>query len=139
MNKLIDLLAQALTSFMPPKIVKLSQLIAQYEGFSPGTRAFRNNNPGNCKFSQKGYRAIYGKVTQDKDGFAIFPTASLGWLYLQNMLLNWAKDERKEWTIKQLIEVYAPALDDNDPIAYSKYLVTHLGVDSGTTLKALIT
>ena len=124
---------------MPPKIIKLAQLIAQYEGCGPKDRATRNKNPGNCRFYSGGYLKKYGNVTCDKDGFAVFPSMSQGWLYLENMLLNWAKTTRADWTILQLMKSYAPTADGNNPVAYAAYLRRYLAVGQDTKLKDLLT
>ena len=122
---------------MPPKIVKLATYIRDFEG-SPGDRNYRNNNPGNVRFYDGGYLAKYGRVEQDKDGFAIFPTYEQGFSYLCNMLLNWAKTTRANWTILQLMQSYAPTADHNDPVAYANNLTKRLGVDASTRLSDLL-
>jgi len=122
---------------MPKRIIDLATFIRDYEG-KPGDRNFRNNNAGNCRWNPTGYRAIYGKVTKDKDGFAVFPTYEQGWLYLCNMLLNWAKGARAEWTILRLMKSYAPAADHNDPVAYAEFIARQLGVSVTTKLKEFL-
>lgn len=123
---------------MPPKIIILSKLIHEYEGNKPWHRAVRNKNPGNCRYYSKGYLPKYGEVKKDKDGFAIFPTMDLGWLYLQNMLLSWAKGQKAEWSILRVMQSYAPLSDGNDPVAYAKYLSKRLQVAEGAKLKDLL-
>ena len=141
MESLLAKLYQALGMLemyvMPPNIIKLATFIRDYEG-KPGDRNFRNNNPGNCRWNPTGYRALYGKVKKDKDGFAIFPTYEQGWLYLCNMLLNWAKGGRANWTIEKLMKSYAPASDGNFPENYAKYLADRLGIDPSTKLSDLL-
>jgi len=122
---------------MPPKITKLAGLIRDYEG-RPGDRNYRNKNPGNCRYHWGGYALKYGKVTQDKDGFAIFPTYEQGWIYLQNMLKSWAQGNRGEWTILEVMKVYAPEADNNNPTAYAEFITKHLGVDASVKLKSLL-
>ena len=141
LDSLRDKLYQALLMIdqllMPPKITKLAGFIRDYEG-APGDRNYRNSNPGNCRYHFGGYLPKYGKVTEDKDGFAVFPTYQQGWLYLQNMLLNWAKTSRANWTILQLMQSYAPVSDGNDPIAYAHNISTRLGIDPSTKLSDLL-
>ena len=122
---------------MPPKIIKLATYIRDYEG-APGDRNYRNNNPGNCRYYDGGYLKKYGNVKQDKDGFAIFPTYDQGFLYLCNMLLNWAKTTRKDWTILKLMQSYAPGSDGNNPEAYAANLSKRLGLSASVTLKELL-
>lgn len=140
-QELIEKLLQAQRSIdlylMPSKIYKLATFIRDYEG-KPGDRNYRNNNPGNVKYNPTGYLAKYGKVTKDKDGFAVFETYDLGWLYLCNMLLSWAKGAKGEWTILRVMKTYAPSSDNNDPVAYANYVSRELGIPSSTKLKELL-
>lgn len=122
---------------MPKKITKLAMLIRDYEG-APGNRNYRNNNPGNCRYHFGGYLPKYGNVTQDKDGFAIFPTYTQGWIYLQNMLMYWAKGAKKDYTILEMMKEYAPAADNNDPVAYANYITEHIGLSADVQLKDLL-
>ena len=123
---------------MPPKIIKLSQLIHEYEGNKPWHRAVRNKNPGNCRYYPKGYLLKYGVVTKDKDGFAVFSSMDIGWLYLQNMLLNWAKTTKADWTILRMMKMYAPESDGNSPELYAQYLTKYLGIPASSKMKDLL-
>lgn len=133
---------------MPPKITKLATYIRDYEG-KPGDLNYRNNNPGNCKFHFGGYLPKYGKVVEGERGFAKFQTYNLGWMYLQNLLLYWAKGIKADWTILELMAGkiqsngkrkggYAPKEDDNDPEAYARNLEIRLGIPAGTKLSELL-
>lgn len=130
----IPTLVKALVAFLTPQsmpipsgITKLAECLRDYEG-KPGDRNYRNCNPGNVRYYSGGYAKKYGNVTKDKDGFAVFPTYDLGWLYLQNMLLNWAKGIYAEETIEHMMTRYAPS-SENDTVAYSAYIGKTLGVD----------
>ncbi len=136
-------LVQFLANFLNPKpmipvkITKLATLIRDYEG-GPGDRNYRNCNPGNARFHFGGYLPKYGVVKCDKDGFAIFETYELGWLYLQNMLLSWATGIYADESVLHMMTRYAPTSDGNDPVAYATFLANHLGVPASTPLKALL-
>lgn len=137
----INIFIQILNIFyppMPPKIVKLAQLISRYEGNGPTDRATRNCNPGNCRYSPVGYLKKYQPVRRDADGFAIFPSMSIGWLYLENLLISWAKGPKANYTILQVMKDYAPGSDGNNPVAYAAFLTKELGVDSSTKLSDLL-
>jgi hypothetical protein len=121
---------------MPPKITKLAECIRDFEG-QPGDLNYRNKNPGNCKYTGR-YLAKYGIVKCDERGFAIFPTYEQGWLYLQNMLLGWAKGSKKNYTVLELIKEYAPSSDNNDPFAYAKNISKRMGLSASTKLKELL-
>jgi hypothetical protein len=145
MEKIIDLYnllisiikTQTIMPTMPTKITRLAECIRDYEG-QPGDLNYRNNNPGNCRFNHGGYLPKYGKVVEDSRGFAIFPSYNQGWLYLQNMLLNWAKTSKANYTILQLMKEYAPTADNNDPVAYSNNITSRMGLSANTKLKELL-
>ncbi|MET3414969.1 hypothetical protein [Methylobacterium sp. 1030] len=44
--------------------------------FSGGTRAARNHNPGNLRYTD--FAKSYGAIGRDRDGFAIFPDSNTG-------------------------------------------------------------
>lgn len=103
------------------------QAIRDYEG-APGDRNYRNNNPGNCRYSAYGYLPIYGKVGKDSDGFAVFKDYPTGWLYLENFIKSKVHDF-PNITFYQFFEGvpgvwpgYAPASDNNVPSKYAEYV-----------------
>jgi len=107
--------------------------IQEMEGYYPGSRSFRNKNPGNCKFSAVGYMPVYGNVTKDAGGFAIFPTYDLGWLYLKNLVKTKAQ-RHPYWTLLEFTSNYAPVTDNNDPRAYAVFIAKKLDADTSLFL-----
>lgn len=95
-----------------------------------GTRSYRNNNPGNCKYSRVGYHPQYGVVGKDADGFAIFKTYELGWLYMTN-LARGKIEEHPAWTLYDFFadpeDGWAPRKDRNDPLRYATAVAHDLG------------
>ncbi len=53
------------------RIDLLAMGIQKAEGFGPGTRSYRNNNPLNVRKSPW--------MTRQEDGFAVFSTYAVGW------------------------------------------------------------
>jgi murein DD-endopeptidase MepM/ murein hydrolase activator NlpD len=101
--------------------------IANHEGFLSGASrvAVQNNNPGNLRYSplQDGTR----------DGFAYFSTLEKGWQALRNDVVIKASGQskvltKKNATILDFCEVYAPRKDNNNPLAYAKSLVSFCGL-----------
>lgn len=92
-----------------------------------GTRSYKNNNPGNCRYFSGGYHSMYGKVGKDKDGFAIFKDYDTGFLYLQNMVKQKARNHPL-WNIYDFFQNYAPKEDHNDPRRYASFVASRLGV-----------
>lgn len=128
-------------TFVPEKpdyLTILCRSIETYEGFYPGSRSFRNNSPGNVRYSSVGYLPIYGMVLKDKDNFAIFQNYQTGWLYLKNLIIHKAR-LHPEWSLVSLMKEYAPESDGNSPQNYATYLGKRLGVNPYTwTLNNLL-
>ena len=97
----------------------------------PGTRAFRNNNPGNLIYvGQKGASG------SDKDGFCVFPTEDAGWqaLYSQINL-----DKGRGHTLSSFMHKYAPPTENNT-FKYIQFLMKELSIDDpGISLKEVDT
>jgi hypothetical protein len=119
-----------------PTLTTFCTAIRDNEG-SPGERNYRNNNPGNCRYSPVGYLPIYGIVTRDPDNFAIFETYALGWLYLENLVKEKFEKNPNE-TIYQFFENYAPVSDGNDPVKYAAFVATRCDVDSSFIVKNIL-
>lgn len=110
--------------------------IRDYEG-APGDRNYRNNNPGNCRFSSVGYASVYGEVKRDKDNFAIFRDYATGWLYLRNLVLSKVAKNPTQ-TIAQFMSVYAPTGDNNDPALYAVFIARRLGVKTDFLMRNIV-
>ena len=123
-----------------------SQIIASLGGWmtqwnsnmtvSPGTtknRPDRNKNPWNLKWD-------YG-YWMDPDGFAIFPDEQTGFQYMVKdvtaKLTGQSKYSAKIKTFTDLIKIYAPALDWNDPNNYAAVVARSLGFDPETPVNQL--
>lgn len=119
------------------KIEIWASAIEKEEGFAPKTRSWRNNNPGNIKFSPLIQKL--GATHQDPDGFAVFPSYAAGrealcdflTLACENMLVPY-KNAR---TLKQFTQVYAhpPA---NHP--YAENVAKKLKVDVEIDISKLL-
>ena len=102
---------------------------AQYER-KGGTRAWRNFNPGNIRYSDLARNnGAIGKA----GGFAVFPDEKIGFLALKNLLLS---DAYKNLTIEAAINKYAPPVE-NDTEHYKKYIKLNAEIKSGTKIYQL--
>jgi hypothetical protein len=92
----------------------------------------------NARYNEAGYNTIYGSVGKDKDGFAVFATYAIGWLYLVNTLKNAVTGKSKVYTpnmtLVEFFAKYAPSSDGNDPKSYAEAVAKKMGVDSGTKI-----
>jgi hypothetical protein len=102
--------------------------IQNVEGYYPGSVAYSNNNPGNLIYAgQSG--AVPGA-----GGFAKFATYQDGLDALNNQIQLYAG---RGLTIQQMMNVYAPVGDGNNPEAYASQVAGALGVSPDTSLTDL--
>lgn len=109
------------------KLKEWADAIMRFEGVNPNdgklTLAERKNNPGNLRDPKTGqYRE--------------FATFDEGRRALEADL---AAKVRKypTWTLAQIMARYAPASDNNDPVAYANFVAKRLGVAVTDTLKQI--
>jgi hypothetical protein len=101
-----------------------------------GSRAWRNNNPGNTK-------GIKGAIGRDNDGFAIFPDFAAGRKAKKDLILRKYKDYS---SIREMFKgkydkngnyikntAWSPADDDNDPDLYADQINEWTGLDVDST------
>lgn len=110
--------------------------IRDYEG-APGDRNYRNNNPGNCRYSSIGYLPIYGHVGKDAKNFAIFNDMATGMLYLHNLIKEKVAKSTNH-SIYHFMQSYAPVTDGNDPLKYAQFIATRLGVDINYSMNLIV-
>lgn len=126
---------------VPPKPAsKLSawaDAIQIHEGWFPGSRSYRNNNPGNLRYV--GQKRAIGK---DSGNFCIFKTYADGRLTLEEMLTNAATGKSSvynpEMTLLDFFSKYAPSADNNNPAAYAADVAKRIGVPVETQIKNLV-
>lgn len=116
---------------------KWADAIQHFEGWFPGSKSFRNNNPGNIRYiGQK--RAI----GQDSTGFCIFASYDEGRKELMDLLTRAASGKsglyRPTMTLLDFYNVYAPTSDNNYPEVYAKAVAKMIGVPVTTQIKNLL-
>ena len=114
----------------PDAIEALADAISVYEGYwKSGTRANRNRNPGNL-------RPILRSQPRDEGGYRIFHSLCEGYGALCGDLeIKFAGHSRSglkpDSTLAELIAVWAPAADSNDPKRYAAFVAQWLTVALG--------
>ena len=98
-----------------------------------GTRTWRNNNPGNLKYSKWKNAKRDGAIGRDKDGFGIFPDIKTGTEAQYKLLKKWQK---KNLTLEQVIYKYAPP-KENKTKDYLSYLMRKLDIDRADSIQEL--
>lgn len=120
---------------------KMADAIQRFEGFTPGSVAYRNNNPGNLKYF--GGEKWQGQIGVDKSGFIIFDTYSNGRRALTKLLTNaatgaLAPSYLPTMTLLQFFSRYAPTSDANNPTQYAEFVARELNVDPMTPISELV-
>lgn len=111
-------------------IEALADCIMTFEGWRKpetnyhGSTSWRNRNPGNLRDGQR-------KVKLDDRGYAIYKSLSDGWMDLLHDLAVKLSGQSShnltgQSTLHELFNVYAPALDQNDPTQYSRMIALWL-------------
>ena len=102
--------------------------IKKHEGWYPGSRSYRNNNPGNIRGGQ--WKLAVGK---DSSGFCVFKTYADGYITLQTLVLNAARGKSTVYkptdTLRTFFRRYAPPDDNNNAYHYAEVVATAMGVD----------
>jgi len=126
---------------VPGSILALANAIKIFEGWYPGSRAYRNNNPGNLKdadgrLTTKDWPTQWGAYKLDDKGFYIFGTAEQGFAALVHLLQVRVR-QHPEWSILDLFFSYAPP-SENDTQRYAAFVAKHVGADVNTKLGELV-
>lgn len=119
------------------KIDLWCEAIQDHEGFYPGSRSYRNHNPGNIKHI--GQAKAVGK---DSKGFAIFATYADGYMELRNMLVRactgGSMNYKPTMTLLEFFAKYAPSSDNNNPKHYAETVAKKIGVSPHIQIKDLL-
>ena len=126
----------------------IANTIQGVEGYSPGTPAYINNNPGNLMYIpsssiQTSNGATQGTAMGSTGAFfAAFPTYQDGYNALLAQIQNYAG---RGLTIQGMMELYVPPVDSNgnpipgnNPTLYANKIASALGVSPDTTVAAAI-
>ncbi len=101
---------------------------------SGGSLAWRNHNPGNIKWGP--FAKENGAIGPGEGGHAVFPSYESGKVAMTKLLFS-ADRAYLTLTISEAMAKYAPASDNNDPIAYANYLSRAASVPPSTVLQDL--
>lgn len=110
-------------------ITALADAVTRMEGYSPGTRAYRNNNPGNIRGG-----SIYPQYPLDSGGFTIFPDPATGRAALET---DMAAKVNQGLSLRSLVYKYAPPTDGNDSDKYVSNVSTWTGLPADVPLNSI--
>ena len=98
----------------------LADAIMQFEGWHADSRSWRNRNPGNLRPTSPQQKA-------DAQNYRVFESLADGWAALREDLAAKFAGSHKltlDSTLLDLLDVYAPAGDQNNPTEYTKFVCT---------------
>jgi hypothetical protein len=121
-------------------IEQWARAIQKHEGWFNGSRSFRNNNPGNLRYTT--YTASLGKNKgKDNGNFIIYVDYETGFSALKQFLKDAATDVLRAYrgtmTIYDFYSVYAPSGDGNYPKGYAEAVAADLGVSPKVKISTL--
>ena len=117
------------------RLDRFCEAIMSFEGWRPGSRSYRNCNPGNMRWSPV-------MVRQD-DGYAVFNTFADGWFALLKDVSIKASGKSRHGigpssSILEFFKVYAPSKDSNHPELYAAYVIDRARLPIDCTLAELL-
>lgn len=122
------------------RIEDWAKAIQKHEGYYPGSRSYRNNNPGNFRCSTLVMGEL-GAIRCD-DNFAVFPDFETGFRALCQFLTYACEGKlrsyKPEMTLYEFYAVYAPSGDGNYPRGYAEAVAKDLGIPATTKIKDLL-
>jgi len=103
-----------------PRIEALADAIMAFEGWHPGDRPYRNRNPGDLRSSPLA-------IGTDPGGYAMFDSLAHGYqALLQDLhakcLGHTVTSLGPNSTLQDLVNVWAPTSDHNDPQRYARFV-----------------
>jgi hypothetical protein len=99
-----------MSEYSPAQRTALLDAMQKHEGFFPGSRSFRNNNPGNIEYGA--FAKAHGAIGSD-GRFAKFPSYQAGRGAQENLLFE--SGGYKNLTLGQAINRWAPGSENNVP------------------------
>jgi hypothetical protein len=117
---------------LPRGIKTLMAAQTQLEGFYPGSKSYRTNNPGNVY--PEGNKSGFGSLEKG---------IQAQWTYVLGATLqNRSKYYKPTMTLYQYLSTYAPSSDGNNPTNYTKFIINYfnkqgVSITSDTTINQI--
>lgn len=110
-------------------ITRMAAAIKSFEGWSVGSRSYRNNNPGNLKAAGQA-----GVTGSDDQGHAIFASYQAGWDALVNQLTLAFTGRSHVYTPDDSLYDFFGKYAEGNSTQYAEYVAAELGVSPNSTL-----
>jgi hypothetical protein len=107
--------------------------IQEWEGYYPGSRSYRNKNPGNLKFAGQAFA-----IGKDDENHAIFDTYQHGRDALIRQLTLAAKGQSIAYQPTMTIIEFQSKYAEANGIGYANYVAKRLGIPPSTKISSLL-
>lgn len=125
-----------------PTVAMFCDAIKEHEGWYPGSRSFRNNNPGNIEFLNQPNAVLEYPGSNGKARFAKFNTYQDGLDCLISLITRACQGKIRAYnpnmTFVEFFGVYAPSSDGNSPRLYAQFVAQKCGCPMDTKMKELL-
>lgn len=99
-----------------------------------GTISWRYHNPGNIKFAK--FAKEHGAIGPGDGGHAVFPNFNMGEQAMNDLIFTDVRGFNTK-SILEMLSIYAPTSDGNDPAGYAKFVAKRIGVATSTKINDL--
>lgn len=113
-------------------IQTMAGAIKDFEGWYPGSRSYRNNNPGNLK-----YAGQLGATGADDTGHAIFSSYDAGWNALVRQLQLAFYGGSFVYSLTDTLYSFFSKYAEGNSRQYAQFVAGKLGVSPDTKLQTL--
>lgn len=129
----------ALSPF-PPMIPRWAKAVQKAEGWAPNLPSYRNNNPGNLKYSTltKSLGAVPGSPAADDGSFARFATYDQGFDALCEFLLLGAQDKLRDFHQARTVRLFSRVYGNPPNDGYGLAIAKDLGVPVDTPISSFL-
>ncbi|MFA5430384.1 MAG: hypothetical protein WC329_04425 [Candidatus Omnitrophota bacterium] len=124
---------KAISAGVEAVIDAMSAAIQEFEGWYPGSRSFRNNNPGNLRNVQ----GLAGQIGLDETGHIIFNSYASGLAALKRQLRLVFTGGSHIYSPADSLASFFSKYAEGNQAQYAAYVAGRLGVDVNTTFQQL--
>jgi hypothetical protein len=116
----------------------MAAAIQKFEGWYPGSRSFRNNNPGNIRwFTSKFPSWMVGATGTDESGHVIFDTVAHGTQALVNLLTMAITGKSSIYKPTDTIYDFFGKYAEANQSSYANSVASALGLSAGSQIGSI--
>jgi hypothetical protein len=118
---------------------KMAAAIQEFEGWNPGSRSYRNNNPGNLRwFDSIASIPWAGATGLDDQNHVIFDSYDSGLAALKHQLSLAFMGESHVYSLSDTLYDFFGKYAEGNQAQYAEFVASQLNVDPNSTLGSLI-